>query len=375
MNKYDYLIVGAGLAGSTLAYLLNKNGFKVKVIDKRNHIGGNCYTEKINNIDVHKYGAHIFHTNNKEIWNFINQFDKFNNFINSPLAITEDGELYNLPFNMNTFSKMFNIKTPDEAISIINKEIEDFRKINCNISNLEEQAINMVGTTIYEKLIKYYTEKQWNRPCVLLDSSIIKRLPLRFTYDNNYFNDVYQGIPINGYTEIIKNMLNNIEVKLNIDYIKNKKELNNQANNIIYTGRIDEYYDYKYGKLDFRSLRFETEIINIPNYQGNAVINYTGKSIPYTRIIEHKWFNNNTNDTTIITKEYPEELGDPYYPINNNRNNKLYQKYKSLSESDQDVSVIFAGRLGKYKYFDMDDVINDCFDIYNDIIINRKENK
>ncbi len=356
MSKYDYLIVGAGLFGSIFAYEMTKRGKSCLVIDKRPHVGGNIYTERKDNINVHKYGAHIFHTNNKEIWQYINQFAEFNRYTNSPIALYKN-ELYNMPFNMNTFNKLWGVKTPEEAKQKIAEEIRE-----ANIQepkNLEEQAISLVGKTIYEKLVKGYTEKQWGRKCSELPSFIIKRLPVRFTYDNNYFNDKYQGIPIGGYTQIIEKMLENVEVWTNCDYFDNKEQLENIANKIIFTGPIDKYYNYKFGELEYRSLKFETELLNEKNHQGNAVVNYTEYEIPYTRIIEHKHFEFDTiSDKTIITKEYPDNWTkdkEPYYPINNDKNNELYDKYKQLAEKDN--KVIFGGRLGQYKYYDMDKVI------------------
>ena len=364
--KYDYLIVGAGLAGSTLAYLLNQADFKVKVIDKRNIVAGNCYTEEKDGIDIHVYGPHIFHTSNEEVWEFVNHFTRFNNFINTPMAIAPDGNIYNMPFNMNTFSKIWSdVTTPNEAMIKIQEEIN---KAGINyISNLEEYAINTVGTTIYNLLVKGYTEKQWGKPCIMLSPDIIKRLPLRFTYDNNYFNDKYQGIPKYGYTNMIQNMLKGIEVELGVDFIENREVLEQEARYIIYTGRIDEYYNYEFGKLEYRSLRFVTMKHEISNYQGNAVINYTGNDPKYTRIIEHKHFNpDKISNCTYITYEFPSKTGDPFYPLSDKDNIELYQKYKN--KSDEDDKVIFAGRLGKYKYFDMDDVIEDCLKMANDII-------
>ena len=370
MKHYDYLIVGSGLFGSIFAYEANKKGKKCLVIDKRSHIGGNIYTENIDGINVHKYGAHIFHTSNKEIWNYIQQFAEFNRYTNSPVARYKD-ELYNLPFNLNTFSRMFNLITPQEIEEKLDEERKDgLAKLDGREpANLEEQAISLVGTTVYEKLIKGYTEKQWGMPCTELPSFIIKRLPVRMIYDNNYFNDKYQGIPIGGYTQIIEKMLDGIDVKLNYDFFEHKKELENIAEKIVFTGQIDKYYDYKFGKLEYRSVRFETEELDIDNYQGNAVVNYTDREVPYTRIIEHKHFEQGKQlgneitegpsvGKTIISKEYSDKWDsskEPYYPINNNINNNLYQKYEELAKEDK--KVIFGGRLGQYKYFDMDKVI------------------
>ena len=353
--KYDYLIVGTGLYGAICAYELNKLGHKILLIDKRNHIGGNIYTENKEGINVHKYGAHIFHTSNKEVWDYINQFATFNNYINSPVAIYKN-ELYNLPFNMNTFSKLWGIKTPQEA----KEKIEEERK-SCyveNPTNLEEQAINLVGKTIYEKLIKGYTSKQWGRACTELPPFIIKRLPVRFTYDNNYFNDRYQGIPEGGYTQIIEKMIEGIEVKLNYDYFEHKEELDKVCSKVIYTGPIDQYFNYKYGALEYRSVRFVEEILDCDNYQGNAVVNYTEEEVPFTRIIEHKHFEFGTQQKTIISKEYSStwSIGDePYYPVNDEKNNALFEKYNN--EAKLLSNVYFGGRLGQYKYYDMDKVI------------------
>ena len=325
------------------------------VIDKRDHIAGNIYCENVSGINVHKYGAHIFHTSDKRIWEYVNQFAEFNNYINSPVARYKN-ELYNLPFNMNTFSKMWNIATPQEAKDIIASQIADL-----NITepkNLEEQALSLVGKDVYEKLIKGYTEKQWGRDCKDLPSFIIKRLPLRFIYDNNYFNDRYQGIPIGGYTKIVEKMLDGIEVRLNTNYLDNREEFDAMADKIVYTGMIDQFYDYKLGVLEYRSVRFETEELPMENYQGNAVVNYTEREVPYTRIIEHKHFEFGKQPTTIISREYSSEWkkGDePYYPVNNDKNNALYQQYKELA--DKEHKVIFGGRLGGYKYYDMDKVI------------------
>ena len=353
--KYDYLIVGAGLFGSVFAYEANKRGKKCLVIDKRSHVGGNIYCEKIEDINVHKYGAHIFHTSDKAVWEYVNQFAEFNNYINSPVAVYKD-ELYNLPFNMNTFSKMWGIKTPAEAKARIAEQIAEL-----NITepkNLEEQALSLVGRDVYEKLVKGYTEKQWARDCTELPAFIIKRLPLRFTYDNNYFNDRYQGIPIGGYTPIIEKMLVGSDVMLDTDYFEFIKENKDIAEKTVFTGQIDRFFDYKLGVLEYRSVRFETELLDTDNYQGNAVVNYTEREIPYTRIIEHKHFEFGKGPKTVISKEYSSEwkIGDePYYPINNERNNELYLKYKELA--DNTPNVIFGGRLGQYKYYDMDKVI------------------
>lgn len=355
MKKYDYLIVGAGLYGSIFAYEMNKKGKKCLVIDKRNHIGGNIYCENIEGINVHKYGAHIFHTSNKEVWEYINQFCEFNNYINSPIA-NYKGEIYNLPFNMNTFNRLWGVVAPKEAREKIEEQKKEFSITEPK--NLEEQAISLIGKDIYEKLIKGYTEKQWGRKATELPAFIIKRLPVRFTYDNNYFNDRYQGIPIGGYTKIIEKMLEGIEIKLNTNFFDNREYFENIAEKVVFTGMIDEFYNYKFGKLEYRSLRFETEILNEENYQGNAVVNYTEREIPYTRIIEHKHFEFGKQKKTVITKEYPNEWkeGDePYYPVNDEKNTKLYEKYIELAEKEE--NVIFGGRLGEYKYYDMDKII------------------
>lgn len=355
MSKFDYLIVGAGLFGSVFAYEATQRGKKCLVIDKRNHIAGNIYTENIEGINVHKYGAHIFHTSDKAIWEYVNRFADFNNFINSPIASYKD-ELYNLPFNMNTFSKMWGIKTPAEAKAIIAGQIA-----NLNIGeprNLEEQALKLVGTDVYEKLIKGYTQKQWGRPCTELPAFIIKRLPLRFTYDNNYFNDRYQGIAIGGYTQIIEKMLAGSEVKTDTDYFEFIKENSDIAEKTVFTGQIDEFFGYRYGALGYRSVRFENEILDTDNYQGDAVVNYTDREVPYTRIIEHKHFEFGKQEKTVISREYSAEWQpgiEPYYPINDEANNALYEKYKALAATRPDV--IFGGRLGQYKYYDMDKVI------------------
>lgn len=353
--KYDYLIVGAGLFGSVFACEAHKRGKSCLVIDKRDHIAGNVYCEEIEGINVHKYGAHIFHTSNNKIWEYINQFAEFNNYINSPIAVYKD-ELYNLPFNMNTFSKMWGIKTPQEAKAIIAKQIEELHITEPK--NLEEQALSLAGTDVYEKLIKGYTEKQWGRPCTELPSFIIKRLPFRFTYNNNYFNDRYQGIPIGGYTKIVEKMLEGIPVKTGTDYFQFKKENPNIARKIVFTGMIDEYFGYKLGALEYRSVRFETEVLDTDNYQGNAVVNYTDREVPYTRIIEHKHFEFGTQEKTVISREYSSEwkVGmEPYYPVNNDQNDQLFEEYRKLAEKES--NVIFGGRLGNYKYYDMDKVI------------------
>lgn len=364
---YDYLIVGAGLYGAVCAHELARKGKKVLVIDKRNHIAGNIYTENVEGINVHKYGAHIFHTSDKIVWDYVNQFAEFNNYINQPVARYKN-ECYNLPFNMNTFTKLWSdVFTPEEAMKRIEEEKKAYNVENPK--NLEDQAINLVGPTIYEKLVKGYTAKQWGRHCRELPAFIIKRLPVRFTFDNNYFNDRYQGIPIGGYTKMIEKMLSGIEVRLNCDYFKNKEELDNIANKIIYTGPIDEYYNYSLGNLEYRSIRFETEILNTNNYQGNAVINYTDYDVPYTRIIEHKHFEFDiTSPKTVISKEFSStwKLGDePYYPVNNDRNNELYRKYKELSQHEN--KVFFGGRLGGYKYYDMDDTIMAAFEFLKNV--------
>lgn len=355
---YDYLIVGAGLFGSIFAYEATKKGKKCLVIDKRSHIAGNIYTEEIEGINVHKYGAHIFHTSNEKVWNYIQQFAKFNRYTNSPIAVYKN-ELYNMPFNMNTFNKLWGVITPSQAKAKIDEQVKE-AGITTPM-NLEEQAISMVGKDIYEKLIKGYTGKQWGKPCTELPSFIIKRLPVRFTYDNNYFNDIYQGIPIGGYTQIIKKMLENVDVKLNCDFFEQRDELEEIADRIIFTGMIDQYYDYCYGTLEYRSLKFETEVLNEENYQGCAVVNYTEFNIPYTRIIEHKHFEYGIQPKTVITREYPAtwtKTDEPYYPINDKKNNELYAKYKELA--DKENKVIFGGRLGMYKYFDMHHVIDEA---------------
>jgi len=352
---YDYLIVGAGLFGAVFAHEAYKKGKTCLVIDKRNNIGGNIYTESTEGINVHKYGAHIFHTSDKQIWDYVNRFAEFNNYINSPVAVYKD-ELYNLPFNMNTFSRMWNIRTPEQAKEIIASQIADLGITEPH--NLEEQALSLVGRDVYEKLIKGYTEKQWGRDCKELPAFIIKRLPLRFVYDNNYFNDRYQGIPIGGYTAIIEKMLEGIEVRTGTDYFDFIRDNKNIARKTIFTGMIDEYYGYCYGPLQYRSVRFETEVLDCENYQGNAVVNYTDREVPYTRIIEHKHFEFGKQPKTVISREYSSEWKqgmEPYYPVNNEENNALYEKYRELA--DKESNVIFGGRLGQYKYYDMDKVI------------------
>jgi len=349
--KYDYLIVGAGPFGATFAYEANKRGKKVLVIDKRNHVGGNMYCENIENINVHKYGAHIFHTSNKKVWDYVNQFCTFNNYINSPIA-NYKGEIYNLPFNMNTFNKLWGVITPNEAKAKIADQIQ--KSGITEPKNLEEQAISLVGKDIYEKLIKGYTEKQWGRSASELPAFIIKRLPVRYTYDNNYFNDRYQGIPEGGYNVIFDKLLKGIDIELNVDFFESKEELVKKAEKIVFTGMIDQYFDYKYGVLEYRSLKFEHEILDIENYQGNAVVNYNEREVPFTRIIEHKHFEFGKQQKTVITREYPAEWkqGDePYYPVNNEKNAKIFKKYKELS--DKEPNVIFGGRLANYKYYDM----------------------
>lgn len=365
--KFDYLVVGAGLYGAVFAQKAAQSGKKVLVIDKRSHIAGNVYTEEIEGIHVHKYGAHIFHTNNKKVWDYVNQFAEFNRFTNSPVA-NYNGELFSLPFNMYTFNKMWGVVTPQEAAAKIEEQ-----KRNSGITepkNLEEQAISLVGTDIYEKLVKGYTEKQWGRPCTELPAFIIKRLPVRLTFDNNYFNALYQGIPIGGYTKMVSNMLEEIEVQLGVDYLKNKEEYDSMADKIIYTGPIDGYFDYKLGALEYRSVRFETETLDIPNFQGNAAVNYTDSKTPWTRIIEHKWFefgkdkNGEDLPKTIISREYSSEwkLGEePYYPVNDEKNNERYIEYKKLAKAEK--KVIFGGRLGEYRYYDMDVVIASALDM------------
>lgn len=359
MSKYDYLIVGAGLFGCVFAREAADKGKRVLVIDKRGHIAGNIYTEEVEGINVHKYGAHIFHTSDKAVWEYVNRFAEFNNYINCPVARYKD-ELYNMPFNMNTFSKMWGIRTPAEA-----KEIIERQRAEAGITqpkNLEEQALSLVGRDIYEKLVKGYTEKQWGRRATELPAFIIKRLPVRFIYDNNYFNDRYQGIPMGGYTRMCEKMLSGIEVRLGVDYFADKAELDALADKVLFTGMIDEYFGYRYGELEYRSLRFESETLDCDNYQGNAVVNYTEYEVPYTRVIEHKHFEFGAQPRTVVTREYPAvwHKGDePYYPVNDDRNNALYAKYKALA--DAEPHVIFGGRLGMYRYYDMDDTVSAAF--------------
>ena len=358
---YDYLIVGAGLFGSIFAYEAKKRGKNCLVIDKRPHIGGNIYTKEVEGINVHEYGAHIFHTSNHEVWKYIQQFATFNRYTNSPIARYKD-EIYNMPFNMNTFNKLWGVITPEQAKKKIEQQIKESGITDPK--NLEEQAISLVGRDIYEKLVKGYTQKQWGRRCDELPSFIIKRLPVRFTYDNNYFNDLYQGIPIGGYTQIIEKMLEGIDIRLNCNYFSNRKELETIANKIVFTGMIDQSYDYCFGELEYRSLRFETEVLEMENYQGNAVVNYNEYEIPYTRIIEHKHFEYGETRKTVITREYPAtwKIGDePYYPMNDEKNNYLYEKYKALA--DKENKVIFGGRLGMYKYYDMHHIISEALDM------------
>ena len=354
-TRFDYLVVGSGLFGSVFAHEATKRGKQCLVIDKRPHSGGNIYCERVEDINVHKYGAHIFHTNDRQIWDYVNSFVEFNRYTNSPLANYE-GKLYNLPFNMNTFYQLWEVKTPEEAKAIIQSQI-DQNKTN-SPANLEEQAISLVGTDIYQKLIKGYTEKQWGRAAADLPAFIIKRLPVRYTYDNNYFDDKYQGIPIGGYNKLTDGLLKGIPVELGVDYFENREHWDTLAGQIIFTGNIDQYYDYRFGMLEYRSLRFEHTVYNQQNHQGNAVINYTEKDIPYTRTIEHKHFEFGTQNKTVVTKEYPEEwtpAKEAYYPVNDAKNTELYLQYKALAE--QESNVIFGGRLAEYKYYDMHQII------------------
>lgn len=365
--KYDYVIVGSGLFGATFANLAKKDGKKVLVIEKRNHIAGNIYTEKIEGINVHKYGAHIFHTDDKEVWDYVNSFVEFNRYTNSPIARYKN-EIYNMPFNMNTFSKIWNdVITPEDAKRHIEEERKEME--GKTPKNLEEQAISLVGRTIYEKLVKGYTEKQWNRECVDLPTFIIKRLPVRFIYDNNYFNDKYQGIPIGGYTKLVEKMLDGIEVRLEEDFLEKKDYYKSLAKKIVYTGMLDEYFDCKLGRLEYRSLRFDTKILDMENFQGNAVVNYTGREVDYTRVIEHKHFESTPSKKTVVTYEYPDdwtEEKEAYYVINDDKNNNLKAKYQELANKEE--NIIFGGRLAEYKYYDMDDVIRSAMDTYKNSV-------
>ena len=359
--RYDYLVVGAGLYGAVFAREAKKAGKSVLVIDKRPNIAGNVYTQEVEGINVHVYGAHIFHTNNKKVWDYITQYAEFNRFTNSPVA-NYKGELFSLPFNMYTFNKMWGVVTPQEAADKIEEQKKEAGITDPQ--NLEEQAISLVGRDIFEKLVKGYTEKQWGRDCKDLPAFIIKRLPVRLTFDNNYFNALYQGIPMGGYTKMVENLLDGIEVRLNVDYLQNKAELDAIADRVVYTGAIDAYFGYQLGTLEYRSVRFETEVLDMPNFQGNAAVNYTDRETPWTRIIEHKWFEFGTQPKTVISREYSSEWkpGDePYYPVNDEKNGALYQKYKALA--DKEEKVIFGGRLGEYKYYDMDAVIASALDM------------
>ena len=360
MAEYDYLIVGAGLYGAIFAHEMTKRNKRCLVIDKRKHIGGNCYTESIEGINVHKYGAHIFHTSNTKVWNYVNNLVEFNRYTNSPLAYWK-GELYNLPFNMNTFYKLWGVKTPEEAKAKIEAQRELIS--GKEPANLEEQAISLVGKDIYERLIKGYTEKQWGRKCTEIPAFIIKRLPVRFTYDNNYFNDKYQGIPKGGYTKIFEKLLEGIDVRLGVDYLADRQELDRLAKKTLFTGPIDAFYEFRFGVLEYRSLKFETEVLDIPNFQGNAVINYTEAEVPYTRIIEHKHFEFGEQPKTVITREYSAEWQQndiPYYPVNDEKNNLLFMKYKELADTETDY--IFGGRLAEYKYYDMHNIVASVLD-------------
>ena len=354
MKHYDYILVGAGLYSAVIAWHAKQAGKSCLVLERRSHIGGNIYCEEIEGINVHKYGAHIFHTSNRKVWDFVNSFVEFNRYTNSPVA-NYKGEIYNMPFNMNTFSRMWGISTPQEAKAIIDKQKSE---ITGEPKNLEEQAIALVGRDIYEKLVKGYTEKQWGRDCSELPSFIIKRLPVRFTYDNNYFNDLYQGIPIGGYNKLIDALFEGADIKTSVDFLTEKEKWMSMADKVVYTGAIDEYFEYCFGKLEYRTVRFETEVLDTDNYQGNAVVNYTEYEVPYTRIIEHKHFEYGTQPKTVITREYPQvwHHGDePYYPMNDEKNNTLYKKYRELA--DKEENVIFGGRLGMYQYFDMHNIV------------------
>lgn len=376
MKKYDYLIVGAGLFGATFAYLTNKQGKKCLVIDKRSHPGGNIYCEEVEGINVHKYGAHIFHTSDKQVWDFVNSIVPFNRYTNCPVAKAPNGKLYNLPFNMNTFYQMWGVMTPEEANAKLHeqrKEAIDRMKAAgvAEPRNLEEQALTLIGKDIYEQLIKGYTEKQWGRKCEELPSFIIRRLPVRMTFDNNYFNDTYQGIPIGGYNKLIDGLLEGIEVKLDTDFFINRKHWETIADKIVFTGKIDEFYNYRFGKLEYRTVRFETEVLDTPNWQGNAVVNYTSAEVPFTRIIEHKHFESfgnevYTNPKTVISKEFSTEWEDgiePFYPVNDEKNQTIYQKYKDLADNEE--NIIFGGRLAEYKYYDMAPIIGHVINLTN----------
>ena len=371
LKKYDYLIVGAGFYGAVSAYELNKKGYKCLVIEKRNHIGGNCYTETVDGINVHKYGAHIFHTNDREIWEYVNLLVEFNRYTNSPVAIN-NGKLYNLPFNMNTFYQIWGVRTPKEAVDKIAEQTEKYKDVNPK--NLEEQALKLVGDDIYNILIKEYTEKQWGMKATELPAFIIKRLPIRFTFDNNYFNDTYQGVPIGGYTKIFEKLLEETEVLLKTDFFANREYFEALAEKIIYTGPIDKFFDYEAGKLNYRSLRFENESLDIENFQGNAVVNYTSHEEAFTRIIEHKHFEFGTQKKTVITKEYPQDWNEnlePYYPVNDSVNNKIYSEYKKKADALE--KVIFGGRLAEYKYYDMHQIIGSALSKMKKILNNEKE--
>lgn len=365
--RYDYLIVGSGLFGSVFAHCANKQGKRCLVIDKRPNLGGNLYCEKVSGINVHKYGPHIFHTSNKKVWTFVNSIVEFNRFTESPVAFYK-GKAYNLPFNMNTFSQMWGVLTPEEAQNKINEQRKEME--GKAPTNLEEQAISLVGRDIYERLIKGYTEKQWGRKCTELPPFIIRRLPVRFVYDNNYFNDIYQGVPIGGYNKLIEGLLAGIETKVDTDFFANRKEFESMADKIVFTGKIDEFYDYQYGKLEYRTVRFENEILNTPNYQGLAQINYTDADIPYTRIIEHKHFESFADDVyknpqTVISREFSVEWTDgmePYYPINDEKNTNLYKQYEALAQKED--SVIFGGRLAEYKYYDMGPIVEKVLNMF-----------
>lgn len=365
MAKYDYLIVGAGLYGACFAYFATRKGKRCLVIDKRPHVGGNMYCEDVEGISVHKYGAHIFHTSNRQVWDFVTSLVEFNNYVNSPIA-NYKGRLYNLPFNMNTFNSLWGVVTPEQAQAEIERQRSEAGVTTP--SNLEEQAISLVGKDIYETLIKGYTEKQWGRKCNELPASIIKRLPVRFTFDNNYFNDIYQGIPVGGYNKLFERLLDGVEVRLDTDFFSDRAYFESLAGKVVYTGPIDQYYDYRYGKLEYRTVKFEQQLFDMPNYQGVAVMNYTDAETPYTRIIEHKHFDFGKQEKTVISKEFSSEWKDgsePYYPINNDRNNSLYLRYKELA--DKEADTVFGGRLAEYKYYDMHHIIQQVLDIKDSI--------